>query len=159
VVLNLALTVPLTLVPSIPVLLGAFGWACRWVYRHWRKTLASTIASAEAEAKDDLITTLEHNHAALADRVEILEQRLEEAEASNDRMKAELDLKTRAFETLKTYAAPEGFRILQTIAESNANLLGEVLDRLTQVETRQATATAALAEAIALLREVVVGHG
>jgi hypothetical protein len=143
------------LAAAAPVALGALGWGVRLLVRNWKQAATAAITGAEAEAKDDLIATLERNHAALADRVEMLEQRLEEAEQSNGDLKAELEAKVRDFETLKTYAAPDGFRILQTIAESSAVLLGEVLDRLTKVEAQQATATAALAEAITLLRKVV----
>lgn len=139
----------------IPILAALVGWGGRALYRHWRKSVTAAISDAENEAKDDLIETLERNHRALVERVELLEHDLEEERGHRQRLGEALEEKTNAFNVLKTYAAPDGFARLQALGETNGHLLGNVLERLTQVEQQQTTATEALTDAVTLLREVV----
>jgi SMC interacting uncharacterized protein involved in chromosome segregation len=131
---------PTYLAAAMPLVGAGIVFAGRTIYRYMRKAAAMPVQDAVDDAKDELITTLERNHAALVTRVETLEVRLAESETRADELEQELTAKASEFEALKQYAAPDGFRL--------------VLLRLTEIEDRQETSIESLTEAVTILRQV-----
>lgn len=140
---------------AVPILAASGGWVIRYVLTLQKTALGVVNTDAVDDAKDDLIATLEANHKALEQRVELLEDTLSKEKARADRLEADLRVKTAEFEALRPYAAPEGFALLETSVTSSARLMENVLARLTSIEDRQIASIEALGEAITLLREVV----
>lgn len=150
----------------VTAMLFVAGFVLRYVLRLQSERMTTVKHEHVDNAKDELIDTLQANHEALSDRVELLEgkaksldQKLAAADAEAESLRLKLADMLADYRELQKYAAPEAVKtlmaMLDTFSHTTNALLADVLERLTDVETRQDSGFDSLAQALNLLRQTV----